>query len=297
MRNFPQAFLDHLATGATTLCRCWKLIRRDGMSFGFTDHDQDIVFNGVTFAASSGLEGAELETKLGLSVGGSEIVGALTTPALTELTVSGGSWDNATVETWYVNWADPTIRVLLDIGQIGEIRCEDNNFTAEIRGLAQRFDEERGRIYQTACNADLGDARCGIAIDGALYRSAGTVTATDSRLTLTATLAGSYATGWFDAGSIAFNSGQNAGTVIEIRQHSLQGATIKFVLWRRTSAAIAVGDAITVKAGCDKRIDTCRGKFANALNFRGFPSIPTNDFILTYARQGDSSQDGTVLPS
>jgi uncharacterized phage protein (TIGR02218 family) len=61
-------------------------------------------------------------------------------------------------------------------------------------------------------------------------------------------------------------------------------------------AAIAAGDTFTVTAGCDKRFSTCRERFDNALNFRGFPHMPGNDFALSYARAGDHNDGGPVIP-
>jgi uncharacterized phage protein (TIGR02218 family) len=113
MRQFPQNFTDHLASGATTLCRCWKLVGNQGNTLGFTDHDRDLTISGLIYAAMSGMEGAEVETQLGLAIGGTEISGALNSDALTDLQISSGVWDNATVETWLVNWADITTKILL----------------------------------------------------------------------------------------------------------------------------------------------------------------------------------------
>ena len=60
--------------------------------------------------------------------------------------------------------------------------------------------------------------------------------------------------------------------------------------------AIAAGDAITVTAGCDKSYATCRAKFANGLNFRGFPHIPGNDFSLGYAAPIRTMDGGPIVP-
>ena len=54
------------------------------------------------------------------------------------------------------------------------------------------------------------------------------------------------------------------------------------------------GDELTVTAGCDRRFSTCRAKFANAVNFRGFPHIPGNDFVLKAPKAGDTL-DGRPL--
>jgi uncharacterized phage protein (TIGR02218 family) len=36
-------------------------------------------------------------------------------------------------------------------------------------------------------------------------------------------------------------------------------------------------------AGCDKQFATCRDRFGNAANFRGFPHIPGNDYVISHA--------------
>ena len=292
MRQFPQNFTDHLATGATTLCRCWKLVGNQGNTLGFTDHDTDLTISGLTYAAMSGMEGAEVETQLGLAIGGTEISGALNSDALTDLQISSGVWDNATVETWLVNWADITTKILLDIGQVGEIRRSDHGFTAEMRGLASRFDEDRGRIFQSGCDADLGDARCSINLELPVYKATGNITKTDGRLSFDVPFTTAFANGWFEGGSVSFAAG---GSVVEIRQHLVKDLTASIVLWRPVPAPITIGDSITLRAGCDKRLETCRAKFSNALNFRGCPFIPSADFVLTYGKAGDSTQTGGTL--
>ena len=58
--------------------------------------------------------------------------------------------------------------------------------------------------------------------------------------------------------------------------------------------AIAEGDGFTIRAGCDKRMETCGEKFANTANFRGFPHIPGQDAVLRYATK-DGGHEGGVL--
>jgi uncharacterized phage protein (TIGR02218 family) len=66
-------------------------------------------------------------------------------------------------------------------------------------------------------------------------------------------------------------------------------------LWSPPVAPLLAGDAVTLTVGCDKRFDTCRDRFANALNFRGFPHIPGNDFVMGYAVSGETGLDGGTL--
>ena len=77
MRTIPTALQTKLDSGVTTLCRCWLITRNDGITQGFTDHDEDVVIDGAICLAGSGLSGSEATQKLGLAVDGSEISGAL----------------------------------------------------------------------------------------------------------------------------------------------------------------------------------------------------------------------------
>ncbi|MBB3809580.1 DUF2163 domain-containing protein [Pseudochelatococcus contaminans] len=291
MRDIPENLATHLGEGVTTLARCWKLLRRDGVVAGFTDHDRDLTFAGVTFRARSGLEAAEASAELGFAVGGGEVAGVLSAASIAEADVAAGAYDDATVETWLVNWSDVAERVLLDVASIGEIRRTEHAFTAELRGVMHRYDEERGRVYRADCAATLGDARCRVALDAPHLHAAGTVTAVDGALGLSSPVLAGFADGWFTGGALRFASGGNAGAVIEVRAHI--GSSLQ--LWVATARPIAVGDAFHVTAGCDRSFATCRAKFGNAVNFRGFPHMPGNDFVIRYPLQGEPGFDGGSL--
>jgi uncharacterized phage protein (TIGR02218 family) len=291
MREIPSSLGAHLADGVTTLCHCWKLLRRDGKAFGFTDHDRDLAFGGISFAANSGLEAAEATAELGFAVGGGEVSGALVSAGLTEDDIASGLYDDASVETWLVNWSDVAQRILLDIGSIGEIRRADGSFVAEVRGLMHRLDEERGRLFRATCSADLGDAKCGVSLSSSAYADTGTVTRTDGALGIAASGIG-FADGWCTGGRLTWTSGANKDLSVEIKLHRAIGGVDEFDLWQRAPQAIEIGDGFRVTAGCDKTHATCRAKFANVANFRGFPHMPGNDFIIRMPRQGEPGLDG-----
>ena len=54
MRAISAGLMAHLASGATTLCHCWRVVRRDGVVLGFTDHDLDLGIAGTVYAARTG---------------------------------------------------------------------------------------------------------------------------------------------------------------------------------------------------------------------------------------------------
>lgn len=289
MRDIPEALAAHLAGGATTLCHCWSLTRRDGVVLAFTDHDRPLTFDGVVFSPAIALEAAETTAELGFAVGGGDVSGAFAASGLSESDLSLGLYDDARVTIWTVNWANPDQRLLMERGFVGEIRRGDTAFTAEVRGLAKAFDEERGRLYTRACAADLGDARCGIALSPV----AASVLATDGRLHVSAAL--DEPDGHFTGGRLIFTSGSNTGFATEVKRYALASGVASLQLWQAPPSAIAEGDGFTVSAGCDKSFATCRTKFGNGANFRGFPHIPGNDFIIGGVRPGDGALDGGSL--
>ena len=53
-KTISAALKAHLAGETTTIAYCWLCTLRSGAVFGFTSHDADIVYNGVTYLANSG---------------------------------------------------------------------------------------------------------------------------------------------------------------------------------------------------------------------------------------------------
>ena len=155
---------SHLATGATTVCRCWAVYRKDGVVLGFTDHDLDLWFEGVLFRAGSGLSSGALAQATGLAVDNAEAVGALSDASVSEADLRAGRYDEAEVRLWLVNWADTSERRLQFRGSLGEVSCAAGQFRAELRGLTEALNRPHRRVYQRDCGAVLGDRRCGVVL-------------------------------------------------------------------------------------------------------------------------------------
>ena len=272
MKNIPPALQTHLDSGTTTLAWCWRITRADGTSFGFTDHDRALVFDGTEFEPESGLTASEIRSGADLSVDAQDAAGALRSDRITEADILDGRWDNAEVELWRVNWQAPGQRVLMRRGAIGQIR--------------------RGR--HASCDATLGDARCGIDLEDPAFRGTGTVIDGLRDRAFTASGLGGFQAGWFRFGTLTWTSGPNAGRRAEVLAHDRSDSVAVLTLLEAPIRPIGTGNGFTVHAGCDKRIATCGQKFGNVVNFRGFPHIPGQDTILRYASQ-DSGHDGGVL--
>jgi uncharacterized phage protein (TIGR02218 family) len=279
MRVIPASLQAHLDTGETTLAWCWRITRRDGSRLGFTDHDRDLVFDGTAFEAASGFDATEVRETVGLSVDNVDVEGALRSDRLNAADLEAGLYDNADIEVWRVNWADVEQRALIRAGSIGEVRRGPLAFTAEVRGLAHVLQQEQGRTFQYACDALVGDGRCGVDLNAAAYRGTGAITAIVSDLRFTVSGLDSFAADWFALGKLTWTSGANDGEAAEVKLHAKAAGVVTLELWQRMSGPLAAGNAFAITAGCDKRIATCRTKFANAVNFRGFPHMPGNDFV------------------
>lgn len=277
MKQLSPGLAAHLAGGVTTLAWCWKLTRRDGVSLGFTEHDGDLTFDAVTYEAACGFTASALETSSGLNIDNLDVAGALNSLRLDEGDLAAGIYDDAEIEIWRVNWANVEERLLMRKGNLGEVSRSGAAFTAELRGLAHRLNQPTGRLYQYGCDADFGDARCGL--DAGDWTVAATVTGASGAALIVERLS-AFAAGHFTRGRLTFTSGENEGAVMEVKSHAPDG---RIELWRAPSRMVAPGDMVSLMAGCDKQFSTCHMRFANAENFRGFPHMPGNDFVLARA--------------
>ena len=287
MRILPNGLQAHLDGGATTLCWCWKLVTRSGAILGFTDHDENVSFEGVTYEAHGGFTGSEIESTLGLAADNLDVASALTSDRLTETALAAGEYDNAAVDIWLVNWEDTAQRLLLRKGNIGEVSHGELTFSAEVRGLANLLDQPKGRLFQYGCDATLGDQRCRIDLSDPAFRGEGSVLAVEDNRRLKVSGLDGFTEGWFGRGRLMWTSGANEGRAMEVKFHRTSASAVGLELWREMSEAIAAGDAFAVSAGCDKQFSTCRLKFANSVNFRGFPHMPGNDFVMSYPNRDD----------
>jgi len=294
MKSLSPALQAHLDDGTTTLAWCWRISRADGVALGFTDHDRALSFDGTEFEPESGFAASEIRSGSDLAVDAQDATGVLTSDRITEADILDGRWDNAAVELWRVNWTDTSQRVLLRRGAVGQIRRGRMAFVAEVRSLAHVLGQTVGRTFQAGCDAALGDARCGINLENAVYKGTGVVTdLLRDRAFMASGLSG-FDAGWFSSGTLAWTSGANAGRITEVLAHGVADAIATLTLLEAPVRAIAENDGFIARAGCDKRIATCGAKFANTASFRGFPNIPGQDAVLRYASQ-DGGHDGGVL--
>lgn len=271
---------EHLAGGVTTVCRCWDVTREDGRRLGFTDHDRDLSFDGVTYRADTGLSARAFSQATGLAVDNSEAVGALSDAAVSEADVVAGRYDGAALKAWTVNWADVSERALRFRGTFGEITRRGGAFEVELRGLSEALNQPQGRVYQAGCDAVLGDARCGVDLAAPGFSVEVSVESVNENRTFTWSSL-PRPDRWHERGRLMMLSGAAEGLSGMIRADRVHGLR-RIELWGALGASVAPGDRVRLEPGCDKRATTCRGKFGNLENFRGFPHIPGEDWQMAY---------------
>ena len=287
MRALEAGIAAHLASGATTLATCWRVTRTDGVVLGFTDHDERLAFGGTDYLPAHGLEGGERAARLGSQVDTTEVVGVLHSDAIVEEDILLGRYDGAAVETWRVNWRDVAQRFLASRASIGEIVREDGRFRAELRSGQAALNRPAGRLYQGLCDAELGDARCGVDLGDPAFRAEATVSGIRDRFRLVLEGIAGFEVAWFDFGVAAWSSGRREGLRDRVVTAERLGGADIVGFAAPVGDWVVEGDALVLTAGCDRRFATCKAKFANAENFRGFPHIPGNDFVLRYPRRVD----------
>ena len=277
------------------LVGCWRITRTDGLVLRSTESDADITITtgdyAGTYAASTSITGSSASGSADLSVDNMEASGTLDAddsvllPPVSAAAVEAGLFDAAAAVYFLVNWQDPDAGQYEQIcGTLGNIqRDSTGRWTCELRGLTQRLQQRIGRTFGLACDASFGDARCGLDRDS--YAIPGTVTGTPTPRLFDATVSpGSPALddALFVGGDVTFDSGDNAGYTREIKAYD--GATIE--VWEAFPLPIDAGDTITLRPGCPKTRDACKG-YGNIVNYRGFPDMPGPD-TLAQLRNGST---------
>lgn len=264
-----------------------------GTVLGFTSNTRDMTVPGhvgVTFKASPGMQPTAVELALD-EAPNLEIMGIYQTGSFTQAEIAAGKWNFAEVELWSQCWDNVNLGELLVLkGNLGKFQDRQTYFNAEIRGLISRLTNDVHAETSRLCRAPkFGDpVYCKKDLTGTV-----TISATAYNLTNTGrALAVAYDTtdgsiyvstsGWsavppadfFSNGEITFTSGNNSGVSREIAYNeAASGGQMRIWLKRAFPFTGAVGNTVTLIAGCDKTIEKCI-LYANIVNRRAEDWIP-----------------------
>jgi len=287
------ALLVHLRSGASTTCNAWKVVRKDGQVQGFTDHDKELSFEGVSFLPNAGMTPGMIQRNSGLAVDNTEIIGALADDAISEEDLRIGRYDGAEVTSWLVNWNDVGERMIRFRGTFGEVQFAGGEFRVELRGLTEPLNHQKGRVYQASCFAHLGDKHCKVDLDDPTKSVVTTIVGLGREGKYLLPQQAGFANGFFNFGTAEIMSGPASGLISTIREDLESDGSRSIDLMVNFLLAPQVGDSIRLRAGCDKSGQMCREKFGNFLNFRGFPHIPGADWLAAYPNSNQQKDGGS----
>lgn len=255
----------------------YDFVTLGGTYYRYTNADVDITWNGNTYA-SNGLRLKRSRTRRvrGLEVDTLDITVYPTDADLIEgvpflQALGTGALTGASVTLWRAfmeTWGDTAPGALwqfsgrLSVGPMSRTQAQ-----LKVRSDLELLNIQMPRnVYQPACIHTLYDSGCTLSQAG--FGVSNTAQAGSTKTSIVNSLA--QGAGYFDQGKLFWLTGANAGVTRTVKSY-VPGILVPSLPLPYTPAA---GDTFTVYPGCDKMQATCSSKFANLVNFRGYPYIP-----------------------
>lgn len=268
MKNISTELENHLLAEVTNLAFCWKLSYKDGRIVGFTTHDNDIVFENITYKSKAGFAVDEYKINQNSGSENLDVFGVIDSDDITETDIASGSLDNAALEIFVVNYNDVGAgKVIIKTGKISKINKYENAYIIGISGIADELEKNITENYSPLCRANFGDVRCGI--NKNLYKFSGEISEVLSDISFKDS-SRTEQIGYYDKGVIKFTSALNEGFSGEVKRSEGNKITLSLAMPKQ----LQIGDEYEIIAGCNKKFSTCKNKFNNVLNFRGEPDLP-----------------------
>lgn len=281
MKTLTPELAAHYASGSTTVATALHIERKDGQVYAFTSGDQDAEIDGDTYLSAPGLDISSLSSQAGFSVDNLELTVFPDEELLTRDSFVAGLWQGARFLLFEYNWADISMgRNVLKRGWLGESRLQAEAVVVELRSLRQALQQQVGNQTTQTCRYRLGDARCGV--DLVPLTHVGVVASSPDRYTITGL---SASDDYYTEGTVSFSTGRNAGVARKVRKFTSN----VFELATPLPLPAEIGDQFTAVGGCQKRLQDCRDRFSNVLNFGGEPHLPGIDALTAYPIPGEST--------
>lgn len=268
MRVFFDRELDSVAT-------FWRIYRRDGVALGFTSHDRDLTFGGITHLAAPGMIPAAIRLTADLTNDSAEVEGALSHDAIRAKDLAAGLFDEAAITIGAVDWESLQHHTLYT-GEIGMIEDDRRGFAASLRSAKHLLERDLVPRTSPTCRASFCGPGCGLSV--AKFTTVLPLAGIDpdnNRVRFAGITGATYSDGL-----VRFRDGAQTGLSFGIVSVVGEWLTLDRPLVEGT----ALGTLAELREGCDHTIATCRSRFANARNFRGEPFLPGNDLLTRYGR-------------
>ncbi len=263
-------FSQPLETTATF----WRVLRRDGVSLGFTTHDEDLWFDGLSHRAAPGMVPSAIRRSAGFEADSAEVEGALSHDSIGAFDLAIGRFDGARVLIGVVDW-ESLERHVIYRGSIGTVSEEAGTFSADL--VSRKAELQRDPVPRTSPSCRAAFCGPGCTLAAVRFTHAGVLGSFDLASN-GAAVTTDTALSNLNGGTLRWLDGPYAGQTSGIA--GVQSG--KLLLAIPLDSAPPVGTRVSLREGCDRTLETCATRFANAINFQGEPFLPGNDLITRY---------------
>ncbi len=257
-----------------TTATYWRVLRRDGVTLGFTSHDRDLWLDGVLHRAAPGMAPSAIRRSGGFEPDSAEVTGALSHDSISAADLAAGRHDGARVLVGLADWESGEHEVVYR-GEIGAVAEEAGRFTAELQSRKAELLRDPVPRTSPGCRAAFCGPGCGLS--GVGFTHEAVLSGHDAEansVTVVASVPGDMLTG----GTLRWLGGPHAGSTMGIVAAS--GPTL--ILDTPIAAVLPPGLRAILFEGCDRTLETCATRFGNAVNFQGEPFLPGNDLLARY---------------
>lgn len=254
-------------------CHGLRIECANGLVVRLTDYPRDLVMSGQTYRADNGYQFTGSQSGTTMSPAVMDLEGVVSLAGIARAAVASGVFDGARMYCFATSWRAP-VEDEEPIGAaiLGKATLRDDRYRIEMMALIDALGQSVGRTYAPACDKVFGGQEyAGCKVDLAPITVTGSISSVTNNFTFRDDTRAESAD-YFGAGIIRFTSGPNAGLPQkEIKRHDADGTVEIFEPFHY---AISVGDEYEMVPGCRKRLEDCRDKWANILNFGGYSFVP-----------------------
>ena len=271
----------------TTIARCWLIVRRDERVFAFTDHDSNLEIDGVTFLYSPSLKASAQESSIGLSSDSIELFGAFVHESILRSEVEQGLFDQGAVKAFEYDWKKHTKLSNTFEGVIVRNQFDESKVSIEAEASFGKLDLVYGRGFHRTCDANLGDKSCGLRLVHNVHYFFSTPLLVEKFILKIDKIESAPENSFYEGYIEFFFEKLLLGRFL-IRQDNLAGNVREFKTWAPMRDRRFIDCSVKITVGCSKSVKFCNEKFDNVLNFRGFPTIPNDDWLKVAEDETDA---------
>ena len=173
------------------------------------------------------------------------------------------------------NLSSASLYITVFDGRMDEPTLDQSKLTVKVRSWLDALHHYvPRRVYSTLCNYQLYDEACTVSPNTPSNTVTGTALGTSTASLLVAAPVSASANYWV-IGTLTMDTGSNAALGREVISSSANAALVRIPF----PYGINSGEQFSLKRGCRKTVADCTSKYANYLNYGGFPVTPKTPLL------------------